>query len=229
MVGGDVVRGHPLIVGVGGTLRENSTSGRALQLALSHARAMGASTELFTAGAINLPPFDPGDRERTAEAKSLVDALRRADGIILSSPGYHGTVSGLIKNALDYIEDLRGDTRVYLTDRPVGIIVCADGAQAMGSTLATLRSIVHALRGWPTPFAAAVNASAKPFAADGKCTSTEVEQSIRLTTAQAVEFAQMRLAAEQRASHAHAPGAAHTSAELSERMAAMELTFRLMG
>jgi FMN reductase len=159
-----------------------------------------------------------------------VEALRRADGLILSSPGYHGTISGLLKNALDYTEDLRGDAQVYLSERAVGIIVCADGIQAMGSTLNTLRSIAHALRAWPTPFAAVVNSGGKPFAPDGGCLSTEVEQSLRLVAAQVVEFAQMKIAAEEDATAtAHRGAAPLSSADLSERMTAMEMTFRLMG
>jgi FMN reductase len=217
-------------VGVGGTLRDGSTSERALRLALGAAAGMGCATEIFSGAAINLPPYDPAQRERTRESKTLVDALRRADGVIISSPGYHGTISGLLKNALDYTEDMRGDARAYLSERAVGIIVCADGIQAMGSTLATLRSMAHALRAWPTPFAAVVNSGARPFAPDGTCQSTEAEQSLRLVAAQVVEFAQMRIAAERsEAASADGEAAQLSSAELAERMAAMEMTFRLMG
>jgi FMN reductase len=187
---------RPFLVGVGGTLRAGATSERALRLALDAAVEMGCETAIFAGETINLPPYDPLETRRTPEAKALVDALRRADGVILSSPSYHGTISGLIKNALDYTEDLRGDKRVYLSDRALGIIVCADGVQAMGSTINTLRSIGHALRAWPTPFAAAVNAALKPFDASGRCQSTEVEQSLRLIAAQVVEFAQFRSAAD---------------------------------
>jgi FMN reductase len=225
-----VKRRRPLLVGVGGTLRDGSTSERALRLALGVAGDMGCSTEIFAGQAINLPPYDPADRQRSPEAKALVEALRQADGVILSSPGYHGTISGLLKNALDYTEDLRGDTRVYLSERAVGIIVCADGIQAMGSTLNTLRSIAHALRAWPTPFSAVVNSGGKPFAPDGSCLSTEVEQSLRLVAAQVVEFAQMRIAADRTETASADRGAAQpSSTELTERMAAMEMTFRLMG
>jgi FMN reductase len=220
---------QPVIVGVGGTLRLGSTSERALKLALAAAAQMGASTEIFAGPAIALPHYDPADRERSQEAKALVAALRRADGVIFSSPGYHGSVSGLLKNAIDYAEDMSGDARVYLADRAVGIIVCADGIQAMGSTLNALRSIVHALRAWPTPFAAVVNSGARPFGADGVCQSAEVEQSLRLVAAQVVEFAQMRMD-ERRASPAVGQtGTPPSSAELAERMNQMELTFRLMG
>ena len=82
---------------------------------------------------------------------ALVDAVRAADGVIIASPGYHGSISGLVKNGLDGLEDLRDDVRPYLDGRAVGLIVAADGAQAAGATLSTLRNIVHALRGWPTP------------------------------------------------------------------------------
>src|SRR3546814_16888896 len=66
-------------------------------------------------------------------------------------------VSGLIKNALDYVQDMAKDERVYFEGRAVGLIAVAAGWQATGTTLATLRSITHALRGWPTPMAVAVN------------------------------------------------------------------------
>ena len=229
-MGGAVKHQRPRIVGVGGTLRDNSTSERALRLALDLAAEAGCSTEIFAGAAINLPPYDPADRHRSREAKALVEALRQADGVILSSPGYHGTISGLIKNALDYTEDMRSDKRVYLSERAVGIIVCADGIQAMGSTLSTLRAIAHALRAWPTPFAAAVNSGGKPFAADGSCLSTEVEQSLRLVTAQVVEFAQMQIAADQsETASADHEATQLATAELTERIAAMEMTFRLLG
>jgi FMN reductase len=220
-------RRQPIIVGVGGTLRVGSTSERALALALAAAAQMGASTEMFSGPAISLPAYDPSDRQRSPEAKALVAALRRADGVIFSSPGYHGSVSGLLKNAIDYTEDMRTDPRVYLADRAVGIIVCADGIQAMGSTLNSLRSIAHALRGWPTPFAAVVNSGARPFGADGVCQSAEVEQSLRLVAAQVVEFAQMRIG--DSAEDAGEPRTPLSSAELAEQMTRMEMTFRLMG
>jgi FMN reductase len=225
-----MARRKPFIVGVGGTMRVGSTSERALRRALEAAAEMGAETEAFVGPAINLPPFDVGDRHRAAEAMALVDALRRADGVILSSPGYHGSISGLLKNAIDYAEDLRADRRSYLSERSVGLIVTADGIQAMGSTLNTLRSIVHALRGWPTPFGAIVNASARPFLPDGTCQSAEVDQSLRLVAAQVMEFAEMKLDAKTSAPYdADTPEASMSSAELSERMTAMEMTFRLMG
>jgi FMN reductase len=185
-------RDAPLIVGIGGTLRDGSTSERALRIALGEAERLGARTRIFAGQLLNLTAYDPAEQNRNAVAVELVDALRGADGIIIATPSYHGSISGLIKNAIDYAEDLRTDERIYFSDRAVGAIVCADGIQAMGSTLATLRAIIHALRGWPTPFSAAINSGLRPFTADGKCTDPQVAQQLAFVARQVVEFARMR-------------------------------------
>ena len=146
----------PLIVGVGGTLRPGSSSETALQLALEAARRQGAETVSFAAKDLRLPYYDPSVSDRTLGQQRLVDAFRRADGILIASPGYHGAVSGLIKNAIDHAEDLAGDRRVYFSDIPVGCIGVAHGAQAATCVLNNLRTITHALRGVPTPYGAAI-------------------------------------------------------------------------
>ena len=103
--------------------------------------------------------YDPHELERTPRALALVTALRDADAVVVGSPGYHGAVSGLVKNALDYIEDLRDDPRVYLDNTPWGCISCAYGWQAAVGTLTQLRGIGHALRAWPTPLGVAINSA----------------------------------------------------------------------
>jgi FMN reductase len=149
-----------MVVGIGGTTRNSSSSERALRTALAAAERHGAQTELFAAEALDLPMYAPGAAERTDKARRLVDALAKCDAVIIASPGYHGGPSGLIKNALDYVEDLREDVRPYLDGRAVGCIACASGWQASTTTLVALRSIVHALRGWPTPLGVCVNTTA---------------------------------------------------------------------
>lgn len=165
---------RPLIVGLGGTLSEASSSERALRYALAAAAAQGARTKLFAAQALDLPMYTVDRSQRTPAAIALVDALAEADGVIIATPAYHGGISGLVKNALDYIEDLRADARPYLDGRAVGCIVCAYGWQATTTTLVSLRSTVHALRGWPTPLGVAINSSQTTFddagpVSDGRC------------------------------------------------------------
>jgi FMN reductase len=129
---------------------------------------------------------------RAPGALRLTEALRRADGIIIASPGYHGCVSGLVKNAIDYVEDLRGDPAPYFDGRAVGLIACAAGCQAAVNTLAALRSIVHALRGWPTPLAVAMSTSGFAFSPDGLPTDTAAQEQLAILARQVVVFSQMR-------------------------------------
>lgn len=185
----------PFIVGLGGTTRPGSTSERALTVALAAAAQAGCETRLFGAGAMPIEPYDPTRPERTSAAAELVEALRRADGVLIATPAYHGGISGLVKNAIDFTEDMREDARPYFDGRAVGCIVVADGAQAMGSTLASLRAIVHALRGWPTPFAVTLNGRDRPFGGDGREADPAALQACRLVASQVVGFARMARAA----------------------------------
>lgn len=144
-------------VAIGGTSRADSSTERALRRALDFAREAGATTALLGGEALSLPFYEPQTAGRGARAATLVAELRRADAIVIGSPGYHGGLSGLVKNALDYVEDLRGDPRSYLDGVPVGCIATGAGWQGAVATLFQIRSVVHALRGWPTPLGVAIN------------------------------------------------------------------------
>lgn len=178
----------PLIVGLGGTTRPDSTTERCLRLALERAQALGCRTRLLSGPHLptSIYGLSPDPDER---AKAMVEAVREADGLIIATPSYHGSFSGLVKNALDHIEELREDRRPYLQDRAVGLIVCAEGAQAMGSTLAALRTVVHALRGWPTPYGATVNTASRPFEPDGRVKDEAVSRACETVAEEVVTFA----------------------------------------
>jgi FMN reductase len=189
MIGGVTVN----VVGIGGSLRADSQSERALRIVLDGAAQAGAKTTVVSGADLVLPFYDPAVPERAPIARRLVEELRAADGVVLVSPGYHGTVSGLVKNALDYIEDLRDDERPYLDGRAVGCVATARGWQAAVTTLTSLRSIVHALRGWPTPLGAAVNSAQVEFTGDGGCTDAKTTAMLRTIGLQVVEFATTRV------------------------------------
>ena len=114
----------------------------------------------------------------------MVEAVRRADGLLIAAPGYHGTISGLVKNALDYLEELAQDERPYLDGRAVGLIATAYGDQASMSTLQTLRSIIHALRGWPTPMGATIRTYQGLFSPDGECLEERTRMQLEMVGAQ---------------------------------------------
>ncbi|SFP66461.1 FMN reductase [Amycolatopsis arida] len=180
------------VLGIGGSLRDGSQSERALRIALGGAEEAGARTSAFTGGRLVLPFYDVTVAERSAEAVELIEAIRAADGLIVVSPGYHGAPSGLVKNALDYVEDLRPDERPYLHGRAVGLVAVAFGWQAAVTTLDQLRTITHALRGWPTPLGGAVNTAEVKFDESGGASEERVVNTLRLIGGQVVEFARSR-------------------------------------
>jgi FMN reductase len=135
--------------------------------------------------------YAPEDPHRTDKAKRLIEEVQRADGLIFASPGYHGTLSGLVKNALDYIEDLRDADPPYLDGRAVGTVACAYGWPATIHTLSALRSVVHSLRGWPTPMGAGINTAGKVFDEKGEAVDEKARFQLELVGQQVVMFAHM--------------------------------------
>ncbi|MXP13257.1 NADPH-dependent oxidoreductase [Altererythrobacter confluentis] len=156
------------IVALGGTPRVGSSTEKALALACRAAEVSGAQITHFNGEYMSSLPFYGGPGHSADAGADMVAAVRQADGILIASPGYHGSISGLVKNALDYIEDLSTDERPYLHGRPVGLIATSFGHQAAMSTLLTLRSITHALRGWPTPVGAAIRTTPETFDENGE-------------------------------------------------------------
>jgi FMN reductase len=182
------------ILALGATTRPNSSIEKALRVSLAAAAKEGAETRLLGAADLSLPLYAPENPERTPEAQNLVALVRRADGLIIGSPGYHGTISGFMKNALDYVEDLSKDERPYFSDRAVGCVAISYGWQAAVSTLGTLRVIVHALRGWPTPMGAAAGSPSPIFDGEGKCTDPPTAFQLETIGRQVVDFARSQQA-----------------------------------
>jgi FMN reductase len=179
---------EPFIVGIGGTTKKHSTSENALRECMRLVEAQGIQTRIFCADDLDLPMYRYDPANRSGAVAELVSALRRCTGLVISSPAYHGSIPGLIKNALDYIEDLNGEPRPYLDGRAVGCIVSASGIQALGTTLVSLRMIIHSLRGWPTPYGAVINSETAPFNAAGACTDEGVRRQLAIVARQVSEF-----------------------------------------
>ena len=180
------------IVAIGGSTRPNSSSERAVRLDARGARDAGAHVTTITGRELMLPIYDTETSDRTPQALALVEAIRSAHGLLVASPSYHGGISGMMKNALDYIEDLASHDPPYLHGRAVGCIAVAYGWQATVSTLQQLRQITHALRGWPTPLGATINAADTLLAEDGSTSDAAAADQLRTIGQQVVEFATMR-------------------------------------
>jgi FMN reductase len=170
----------PRIVAIGGTVNPASATEQALRTVTAQAEAQGAQVTLFGGAYLAALPH------YRSSTHSLTDG---ADGLLIAAPGYHGTISGLVKNALDYLEELAQDERPYLDGRAVGLLATAYGDQATMSTMQTLRSIVHALRGWPTPMGATIRTYHGLFSPDGECLDDRVRLQLELVARQVVQGA----------------------------------------
>src|SRR6056297_1256747 len=136
------------VVALAGSLREGSYTRLATARALEGVDAAGGHGELLDLREYDLPPLNT-DRDEPGDSQRLVDRVGAADAIILASPMYHGSYSGVLKNALDYcgFDEFEGKT--------VGLLAVSGGSFPI-TTLEHLRSVCRALDSWVLPHQAAI-------------------------------------------------------------------------
>jgi FMN reductase len=149
---------HLKVVGIGGTLREGSASLGALRRALAAAGEAGAETELLDLRELDLPMYEPGRSldEYGTGVERLVEELRGADAVLISTAAYHGTLAGVTKNALDFAQFLSGGDHPYFDGKVVGLISTAGGEQAGANATGAMVHVVHALRGVVAPLVVSI-------------------------------------------------------------------------
>ncbi len=131
------------VLGIGGSTRSQSMSLVALRAALKVAEEVSAETHLAAVRDLDLPLYN-GERtlsEYPASLSLLLEEVRAADAFVFSSPTYHGTISGAVKNVLDSLEFLASDQPAYLGGKPVALVGYG-GASAMN----VINSIYHTVR-----------------------------------------------------------------------------------
>src|SRR6266511_5093105 len=139
------------IVGLGGSLASVSKSRAALEIALEGAADAGAKTHLLDVRELDLPMYHPEDEEPVGGPPAMVELCYGADGMLWSSPMYQGTISGSLKNALDWLHILKGREPPYLHDKVIGLISIAGGTQGLPA-INTMEFSVRALPGWAVPY-----------------------------------------------------------------------------
>jgi FMN reductase len=185
----------PLVVGIGGSTGTVSITNRLLDECLRLAAARGVRTHMVSGESLaELPLYNVTTDGAPYVALPLLEGVRAASAVVIATPGYHGGMSGLVKNALDHLEALRDDpVAPYLDGRAVGVIVSAAGWQACGTALVSVRSAVHALRGWPTPFGVTVNSAEVVEDADGRFTP-RIAGALQILATQVTDFIAWRTA-----------------------------------
>jgi FMN reductase len=184
--------GYLKVVGIGGTLRENSTSLGALRRALASAEDAGGEVELLDLNELRLPMYEPGKPldEYGEDTRRLIGAIREADALFVSTAAYHGTLAGVTKNALDFVQFLGRDEPAYLEGKVVGLISTAGGEQAAANANAAMVHAVHALRGIVAPLMVGVSRAWQRTDDEGDITDDNYGQRLDNLGGLVVELAQ---------------------------------------
>ena len=110
-----------MLLGLSGALRRDSTNTKLLRVAARH---YGGE---FVEADLRLPLYDGDLEERNgipAEVEALGDQIKDADAVIVSTPEYNQSLSGVLKNALDWVSRVEGSP---WEDKPVALMSAAAG------------------------------------------------------------------------------------------------------
>jgi NAD(P)H-dependent FMN reductase len=168
------------VVTVCGSLRERSYTRLALERALGGVREAGGTGEVVDLREYDLPPMN-ADADEAGDSAELVRRVREADAVVLGSPVYHGSYSGVLKNALDYcgFDEFDGKT--------VGLLAVAGGGFPV-TALEHLRSVCRALNAWVLPHQAAIPNASSRFDG-GEFVDEGLEKRVHVLGRRAVEYA----------------------------------------
>lgn len=160
------------IVGIGGSLRSDSYSQQALKIAIERLQALGAEVEILDLRELDLPFCDGGDDYTDyPDVARLSQAFRDADGIILATPEYHGSISGVLKNALDLMgfEEFSGKVTGFIS---------VLGGQPNSNALNDLRIIMRWVHAWAIPEQVAIGQAWKAFNDQGELVDADLSKRI---------------------------------------------------
>src|ERR687897_1419185 len=144
------------VLGVAGSVRQQSYSSWALKMVLEEAKKYNVDVYMLELRKINLPLYDPSEigsdefssNNNNNVLERITTALRWADVFVLASPDYHGSMSGAMKNFLDYFwEEFAGKTFGYIV-----------ASHEKGLTVADqMRTAVRQCYGWSMPYNISIN------------------------------------------------------------------------
>jgi NAD(P)H-dependent FMN reductase len=175
------------VLAISGSLRAQSTTTRALRLALEGASLAGASTELVELDALGLPWCD--GRPEGASYGPAVDAWRArvvaADAMILGSPEYHGSPSGVLKNALDLLD------HAHMQGKLIGLVATARGDAGAMNTLNHLRHVARWVDAWVLPAQVSIPRAQEAFGPEGAVLRPGLADELSLLGAELVRYARL--------------------------------------
>jgi FMN reductase len=158
------------IVGINGSLRPGSYSAMALEVAISRVQGLGVETEIIDLRKLSLPFCNGGDDYSDyPDVAKMQQTVKSAAGLILATPEYHGSVSGVMKNALDLMsfEELSGK---------VAGLISVLGGQSNSNALNDLRIILRWVHAWVIPEQIGLGQAWKVFNEEGKILDEKLSQ-----------------------------------------------------
>src|ERR1700732_2642467 len=158
------------VLGVSGSLHENSRSALVLELFLRHAAERGAQTRLLDLRAVELPLCPPPPEPPSAAEEHMFQDVLWAESVVLASPDYHGSMSGALKNFLDYNwEECAGKLFGY---------ICSSHEKGL-TVMDQMRTVVRQCYGWSMPYGVAFDGRAD-FGAGTTLQNPRVEQRLKM-------------------------------------------------
>lgn len=113
--------------------------------------AQELSVTQFHISEAQIPFFDLHESRPPEAVREMCELFLESDLQIWMTPLYHGGMTGVMKNSLDWLELTARLEKPYLTDKVVGLVAWADGGQAMQGINA-MDAVAKALRAWVVPY-----------------------------------------------------------------------------
>ena len=174
-----------VVVGICGSIRRGSYTRMAVQIALRGAQELGAQTGLIDLKDYQLVFCDGKEDESTLpeDVFKLRREVSQARGIILGTPEYHGSFSGVLKNALDLMgfDEIEG--------KMIGLVGVSGGALGAVHALNSLRAVGRALHAWVIPEQASIPEAWKVFDESGTLKDGDLEKRLKEVGRQVARFA----------------------------------------
>jgi NAD(P)H-dependent FMN reductase len=174
------------VLGVAGSMRQDSYSTLGLGMVLEEAKKYYSESYLLELRDINLPLYDPSGPSSNDPSfnnsnnvlEKITTALKWADALVLASPDYHGSMSGTLKNFLDYFwEDFAGKTFGYII-----------ASHEKGLTVADqMRTAVRQCYGWSMPYNISINGE-KDFDSKGNLVNSALVKRIKMLARDLVTY-----------------------------------------
>lgn len=171
------------VMGICGTYSPDTANGRMLEIALGYCEELGAETVLWDNSVNTLPFFGEDGCWSHPVVEEYTGLASSSDAFILSSPEYHGTMSGVMKNHLDFL------SFDQTTDKAFGLMSTL-GGQSNSNTLNHMRIAVRWIHGWAVPEQVSVGNVESAFDDDGNLMDEKLDQRVRDLVASVVKTAE---------------------------------------